>query len=103
MPKTPKKKNRRPQHSSTPRMYGDGTPSQGSTQPVQGGVGSPTVDPSPADASRQRGAGRATAPAKPAIPFREQYAYVVGDLRRLGIFAAVTFAVMIAAGLIVNR
>jgi len=102
MPKTPKKKNRRPQRSNTPRMYGDGTPSRVSMQPVQGALRSPTVDRSPADASRQRGAARLATPAKPAIPFREQYAYVVGDLRRLGIVAVATFVVMVLVGLFVK-
>jgi hypothetical protein len=70
-------------------MYGNGKPSQA----VQ-----------PAGTSRVGGAtGRsASSVARSPVILSQEYRYVIGDLRRLGMLAAGIFAVLIVLGLIVR-
>ncbi|PKO23226.1 MAG: hypothetical protein CVU38_05210 [Chloroflexi bacterium HGW-Chloroflexi-1] len=99
-----KKQSRRVPRSSTPRMYGNGKPSQAAApaerkdQPVerkgQPGGAAPVVK-----SAGLWSAGRTDS--SPAALAKE-YHYVFADLRRLGILAAATFAVLIALGLIVR-
>ncbi len=76
-------------------MYGNGKPSQApqAAQPA-GPAGAPAS-----------GAGAPAArPVSPRVPVTvtQDYSYVLQDLRRLGILAAATFAVLIALGLIIR-
>lgn len=86
---------RRVPRSSEPRMYGNGKPSQTAqaTKPA-GPVGTTS-------ASASTSAGRPTAQRVP-VTVTQDYSYVLQDLRRLGILAAATFAVLIALGLIIR-
>lgn len=90
---------RRVPRSSEPRMYGDGKPSQAAqaTNPA-GPAAGPAVGTS-------TGAGPSIArAAMPRVPVTvtQDYSYVLQDLRRLGILAAATFAVLIALGLLIH-
>jgi hypothetical protein len=105
-----KKKTRRVPRSSTPRMYGDGTPSQ-ATKPQEASTGQPAPSATTGAVPTQSrgtnrppaagGAARASAARAP-ISLAEEYHYVIGDLRHLGIQAAVTFAVLIILGFILR-
>jgi len=75
-------------------MYGDGKPSQVAqleNQPDAPGAAQPTTP-----AVRQPGAPRVP------VTVTQDYRYVMSDLRRLGIVAVATFAVLIALGLIIR-
>jgi len=76
-------------------MYGNGKPSQASqtTKPA-GPAGVPS-------ASASTPVSRPAAPRVP-VTVTQDYSYVLQDLRRLGILAAATFAVLIALGLIIR-
>ncbi len=82
---------RRVPRASEPRMYGDGKPSQ-VAQPTEG---------RPAAASATATSRFAAAPRVP-VTVTQDYHYVVTDLRRLGMIAAATFAVLVALGLIIR-
>ena len=75
-----KKTTRRVPQASTPRMYGDGKPSQVAQ------TAAPTAS------SRARPAGAATTAARGPMDLSKEYGYVAGDLKRLGIVAAALFA-----------
>jgi hypothetical protein len=101
-----KKKTRRVPRSSTPRMYGDGSPSQ-ATQQLEGSESQPAPSTATGAAPTQsQGTARPsaitgrTAATRSAVPLAEEYRYVGGDLKRLGIQAAVTFTALIALGII---
>ena len=94
-----KKKTRRAPHSSTPRMYGDGKPSQ--TAQTGGSQTASSTGGSVATPARV-GSARTASSTRAAVPLTEEYHYVIGDLKRLGIQAAITFAVLIALGLILR-
>ena len=81
-----KKTTRRAPQTSTPRMYGDGKPSQ-----VAAGAVS---------ASGARPAGSVSAARGP-VDLAKEYGYVAGDLKRLGIVAAALFAGLIVLSLII--
>ena len=83
-----KKSTRRVPQSSTPRMYGDGKPSQ-----VAAGT-------APTTGAGARQAGGATAARGP-VDLAKEYSYVAGDLKRLGIVAAALFAMLIALSFII--
>ena len=89
-----KKKNKaRSVPSNTPRMYGDGRPSNVARTPAAGS----------AAASSGRGSSAAPqAPARSQAGMAAEYKYVVHDLRRLGIQAAATFAVLIILGFVIR-
>lgn len=86
---------RRVPRGVTPRMYGDGKPSS-TAQPTAATSGAKLARPS-------GGSGRmaGTASRGPVV-LSQEYRYVLGDLRRLGILAAATFAVLIVLGLIIR-
>jgi|YNPNPStandDraft_1061719.scaffolds.fasta_scaffold04379_9 hypothetical protein len=91
-----KKSKRRVPSAATPRMYGNGKPSQpSSARPTQ-----------PASAPAIRAGSRPAAPSQPAAHnpavLAQEYRYVLSDLRRLGILAAATFAILIILGLIIR-
>ena len=92
-----KKQSRLVPRSSTPRMYGNGKTSRAAA-PVerqgQPGGAAPVVK-----SAGLWSAGRTDS--SPAALAKE-YHYVFADLRRLGILAAATFAVLIVLGLIVR-
>ena len=94
-----KKKTRRVPHSSTPRMYGDGKPSQ--TAQTGGSQTASSTGGSVATPARG-GSARTAAGTRNAVPLSEEYRYVFHDLKRLGIQAAITFAVLLALGLILR-
>jgi hypothetical protein len=84
-----KKTTRRVPQSSTPRMYGDGKPSQ-----VAAGAASTS-------GASARPAGGAAAAARGPVDLAKEYSYVAGDLKRLGIVAAALFAMLIALSFII--
>ncbi|MCU0500747.1 MAG: hypothetical protein MUC51_03100 [Anaerolineae bacterium] len=84
-----KKTTRRVPQSSTPRMYGDGKPSQ-----VAAGA-------APTSGASARPAGAAAAAARGPVDLAKEYSYVAGDLKRLGIVAAALFAMLIALSFII--
>lgn len=86
---------RRTPRSTEPRMYGNGKPSQAArtTKPA-GPVGDASAGASTATAR--------VAPSRVPVTVAQDYSYVLQDLRRLGILAAATFAVLIALGLIIR-
>lgn len=89
-----KKQTRRTPRSSTPRMYGNGAPAQTTTTATQSStraVATTTTAGRPA-ATGGRGS----------IPLPQQYAYVMGDLKRLSITAAALFAFLIALGFLLR-
>jgi len=92
-----KKQTRRVPRSSTPRMYGNGKPAQ-AAQPVE------RRDQPTGAAPAVKSAGLWSAGRTDSSPaaLAKEYHYVFADLRRLGILAAATFAVLIALGLIVR-
>jgi hypothetical protein len=84
-----KKTTRRVPQTSTPRMYGDGKPSQ------------VTAGAAPASGTGVRPAGGAAAARGP-VDLAKEYGYVAGDLKRLGIVAATLFAGLFALRLIIR-
>jgi hypothetical protein len=83
-----KKTTRRVPQTSTPRMYGDGKPSQvaAGAAPVSGtGV-------RPAGGAAVRGP----------VDLAKEYSYVAGDLKRLGIVAVALFGGLFALKLIIR-
>lgn len=84
-----KKTTRRVPQSSTPRMYGDGKPSQ-----VAAGA-------APTSGAGARPAGGVAAAARGPVDLAKEYSYVAGDLKRLGITAAALFAMLIALSFII--
>jgi hypothetical protein len=92
---------RRVPHSSAPRTYGDGVPSQTAQQAAEaaGSAGSKSVQPAPA-AGRRPAVGQSGV-ARSQVPLEQEYHYVPGDLKRLGILATITFVVMIALGIVI--
>ncbi|MCX7707616.1 MAG: hypothetical protein N2204_06385 [Anaerolineae bacterium] len=89
---------RRVPRSSEPRMYGNGKPSQ-TAQATQ------SAGPAPSSAgggTTGAGAAARVAPSRVPVTVTQDYSYVLQDLRRLGILAAATFAVLIALGLIIR-
>ena len=79
---------RRVPQSASPRMYGDGKPSVA----AQVAAGK-----SPAS----RAAGGA-AIARGAANLAQEYSYVLGDLKRLGIIAGALFAVLVILGVVIK-
>ena len=90
-----KKTARRVPSSADPRMYGDGRPAQLS-QPASGGT-------QPASqAGSKPGTARAGSAPRGEAPLSQEYGYVPGDLKRLGIIAGTIFAAMVVLGIIVH-
>src|SRR5512138_2598395 len=98
---------RRAPRSTTPAMFGDGMPSQARTETAQkaepngNGAPVPVVPAVRPLASRRPGIARPGQP-RPQLPLAQEYHYIVGDLKRLGILAASTFALLIILGLIIR-
>jgi len=84
---------RRAPTSASPRMYGDGKPSQA----AQAAAGKPQAGPRPA-AGGTAGATVARGP----VNLAQEYSYVVGDLKRLGMIAGALFAVLVVLGIVVR-
>ena len=86
---------RKAPRASTPRMYGDGAPPTKTSAPAQ-----------PAARPAANGAATTTRPAatggRGSIPMEQQYAYVMGDLKRLGMVALGMFGFLIALGVILR-
>jgi hypothetical protein len=85
---------RRVPRTATPRMYGDGKPTQRT----------PQTDVPRTSASRPNGVVTRAAAGRvhSTVPLSQEYRYVPGDLRRLGLLAAGIFVVMIVLGVIVR-
>ncbi len=80
---------RRVPRSATPRMFGDGKPAQ-AAQPTAAARANGVT-------SRMAGStGRAP------VALSQEYRYVTGDLRRLGLLAVGIFAVLIVLGVVVR-
>ncbi len=103
---------RRVPRSATPRTFGDGRPSQDSareTAPDQVAV-APRTNGAPARAGvrpaapelRRRVPSARSMEARPQLPLREEYGYVPGDLKRLGILTGGMVALMLVLGLIIH-
>jgi len=90
-----KKTARRVPSSAEPRMYGDGKPAQLS-QPA-GGAGQPA-----SQVGAKPGSARAGSVTRGEALLSQEYGYVPGDLKRLGIIAGTIFAAMIVLGIIVH-
>lgn len=88
---------RRVPRSSEPRMYGNGKPSQAAQATKPAEPASAPVGGASTSASTAR-----VAPSRVPVTVTQDYSYVLQDLRRLGILAAATFAVLIALGLIIR-
>jgi|MudIll2142460700_1097286.scaffolds.fasta_scaffold1777065_1 hypothetical protein len=86
-----KKTTRRVPQTSTPRMYGDGKPSQVAASGA-----------APASSAGARPAGGAAAAARGPVDLAKEYGYVAGDLKRLGIVAAALFGGLFALRLIIR-
>ena len=99
------KKNKTPRRvprSTTPRTFGDGLPPQ-VHQAVAHSNGqtvaeAPVVAKAPTSMRRPPRAGEARAQ----LPLTTEYAYVMSDLRRLGILAATMFAILVVLGFVVQ-
>lgn len=90
---------RRVPKSGSPRMYGDGksTVAAQPAAPVAGSPVRPAVVPRPGVPPRQGTVATMRMQAmfgKPGIPLSQEYRYVIGDLRRLGILAVSTFILL---------
>lgn len=85
---------RKTPRAATPRMYGDGAPAQTSATTARPSA-TPARPSTPAAKPVTTG-GRGT------IPLEQQYAYVMGDLRRLGIVALGGFAFLVILGFILR-
>ncbi len=97
---------RRVPRSGTSRTYSDGMPS--STASVATAEAPDKADPAAAPAPvrapslARRGAAVGTSGvARSPVPLSQEYSYVPGDLKRLGIIAAATFAIMIVLGILI--
>ncbi len=97
---------RRVPRSTTPRTFGDGQPAVPAAEADSTVAAplAPQASPAPArgtsfDARRRTAARSET---RPQLPLSEEYAYVPGDLKRLGILALSMIAVMVVLGLIVH-
>ena len=87
-----KKPIRRVPQSPTPRMYGDGKPSQTSqAAPAKSG-----------GASRSTGGTATSASARGAANLASEYGYVVGDLKRLFITAGALFALLVVLKVVIQ-
>lgn len=89
---------RRVPRSAEPRMFGDGKPSQVTRQRTEE---ADETRSRPA-AARSSAAGRSVAAPRGPANLREEYRYVLSDLRRLGILAAATFAALLVLGFIIR-
>lgn len=91
---------RRVPRASEPRMYGDGKPSQIAQQAAGTAAGKPAG----VAAAKSAGAAAARSAVNGRVPVTvtQDYHYVVNDLRRLGIIAVGTFAVLVALGFIIR-
>ncbi len=85
-----KKTTRRVPQASTPRMYGDGKPSQAAA------AAAPTSSPNARPASVATTAGRGP------VNLAKEYSYVAGDLKRLGIIAASLFGMLLMLRLFIR-
>ncbi len=97
---------RRVPRSTTPRTFGDGQPAVPVAEGDSGGaapvVAQPTMAPARGSALDARRRGAARSEARPQLPLSEEYAYVPGDLKRLGILALSMIGVMVVLGLIIH-
>jgi hypothetical protein len=84
---------RRVPQSASPRMYGDGKPSQA----AQAATGK-----SPAATRATSGGTGGAASARGAANLAQEYSYVLGDLKRLGIIAGALFAVLVILGVVIR-
>jgi len=89
---------RKTPRAATPRMYGDGAaaPTTTTAQRPAGSTASPAARAAASTARPITTGGRGT------IPIEQQYAYVLGDLKRLGIVALGCFAFLLILGFIVR-
>jgi hypothetical protein len=96
MAKKKSQQNRKAPRAATPRMYSDGAPAQTSTPTARPGTtaSAPAARPSTPATKPVTTGGRGT------IPLEQQYAYVMGDLKRLGVTALGGFAFLIILGFI---
>ena len=97
---------RRVPRSVEPRMFGNGKPSK-TTQaekeaPRPAGRPLETPGRNGVAESRAGGSGRVYNAPRSAVTLAQDYRYVFSDLRRLGILAAATFAVLIVLGFIIR-
>lgn len=98
---------RRVPRSATPRTFGDGqAPTPASPDGTQAPAatrtnGAATVSPRATSLEARRRLAAARSESRPQRPLREEYGYVPGDLRRLGIVAAALFVLMLGLGLII--
>lgn len=88
-----KKMVRRVPPSASPRMYGDGKPSQA----AQAAAGK-----TPAASRSTTNAATGPAVARGAVSLAQEYGYVLGDLKRLGIIASALFALLVVLGIVVR-
>lgn len=86
-----KKTVRRVPQTGSPRMYGDGKPSAAAQAAGQKPVVISRATPTPA-----------TATARGPVNLAQEYQYVLGDLKRLGMIAAALFAALVVAGIVVR-
>lgn len=86
-----KKTVRRVSQAGSPRMYGDGKPSAAAQAAGQ----KPVVAPRPAVTA-------AAAPGRSEANLVQEYSYVLGDLKRLGVIAATLFAALVVLGIVVR-
>ncbi|MCX7671717.1 MAG: hypothetical protein N2439_16815 [Anaerolineae bacterium] len=86
-----KKTVRRVPQTGSPRMYGDGKPSAAAQAAGQ----------KPVIASRTT-ATPAAPTARGAVNLAQEYHYVLGDLKRLGMIAAALFAALVVLGVVVR-
>lgn len=87
---------RRVPRAAEPRMFGDGKASTPATTPQRPASGVSAAE------ARKPAARPAVTPVRAPITTTQNYAYVLHDLRRLGILAGATFAILIALGLIIR-
>jgi hypothetical protein len=101
---------RRVPRSGTPRTYSDGAPSQAApvataeaAADVNSGATTPAaVAPVRAVSPVRRGSAVGTSGlSRSQVPLSQEYSYVPSDLRRLGIIAVATFAIMIVLGILI--
>lgn len=100
-----KKTVRRAPTAASPRMFGDGKPSQA----AQATAGKTTPAPrTTADKTAPRAAAGPTRAtngstiARGAANLAQEYGYVVGDLKRLGIIAGALFTVLVILGVVIR-
>jgi hypothetical protein len=91
---------RRAPRASTPRMYGDGAAPAPSSTPAQ-----PAARSAPSSSAAPRaatGARPTVTGGRGTISLTQQYQYVMGDLRRLGLVALAMFAFLLLLGLVLR-